>query len=124
MQPNSCVRFEPLETRKKALTTFPYFHIFRTMKQTLRPLPMAALSARPEHVERLQAFFFLVRKGGEVPAGEIQEALKVPGPTLSHHLDVLRRAGLVQSRKEERFVYYSVRRDTAMELVRLLTACC
>jgi len=103
------------------------------MKLELRPLPMAALSARPAHVEalkalahlsRLQAFFFLVRKGGEVPAGEIQEALKVPGPTLSHHLDVLRRAGLVQSRREERFVYYSVRRDTAMELVRLLTACC
>lgn len=103
------------------------------MKAVPRPLPMAALSARPEHVEalkalahlsRLQAFFLLVRRGGEVAAGEIQEALKVPGPTLSHHLDVLRRAGLVQSRREERFVYYSVRRDTAMELVRLLTACC
>jgi ArsR family transcriptional regulator len=103
------------------------------MKSVPRPLPMAAPSARPQHVEalkalahlsRLQAFFFLVRKGGEVPAGEIQEALRIPGPTLSHHLDVLRRAGLVQSRKEERFVYYSVRRDTAMELVRLLTACC
>src|SRR5204862_6996449 len=98
------------------------------MKQMLRPLPMAALSARPEHaaaltalahLSRLQAFFFLVRKGGEVAAGDIQAALKVPGPTLSHHLDVLRRAGLVQSRKEERFVYYSVRRDTATELVRL-----
>jgi ArsR family transcriptional regulator len=94
---------------------------------------MAALSARPEHVEslkalahlsRLQAFFFRVRRRAEVPAGEIQEALRVPGPTLSHHLDVLRRAGLVQSRKEERYVYYSVRRDTASELVRLLTACC
>ena len=103
------------------------------MKAMVRPLPMASLSARPAHVEalkalahlsRLQAFFFLVRRGGEVPAGEIQEALKVPGPTLSHHLDILRRAGLVQSRKEERYVYYSVRRDTAMELVRLLTACC
>ena len=103
------------------------------MKSPLRPLPTASRSARPEHVEalralahlsRLQAFFFLARKGGEVPAGEIQEVLGIPGPTLSHHLDVLRRAGLVQSRKEERFVYYSVRRDTAMELVRLLTACC
>jgi len=60
----------------------------------------------------------------EVPAGEIQEAVEVPGPTLSHHLDILRRAGLVQSRREERYVYYSVRRDTATALVRLLTACC
>ena len=55
---------------------------------------------------------------------EIQEAVEVPGPTLSHHLDILRRAGLVQSRREERYIYYSVRRDTATALVRLLTACC
>src|SRR3989304_9467840 len=56
---------------------------------------------------RLQVFFFLVRARREVPAGEIQEAVRVPGPTLSHHLDLLRRAGLIQSRREERYVYYS-----------------
>ncbi len=102
------------------------------MKATI-PLPLARLEAREIHVEafkalahltRLQVFFFLVRAKGEVPAGEIQEALEVPGPTLSHHLDVLRRAGLIRSRKEERYVYYSVRPETASELVRLLTACC
>lgn len=76
------------------------------------------------HLSRLSVFFFLVRKGGEVPAGEIQEALEIPGPTLSHHLDLLRRSGLVKSRKEERFVLYSVRREIVSELVRLLTACC
>jgi DNA-binding transcriptional ArsR family regulator len=48
----------------------------------------------------------------------------MPGPTLSHHLDQLRRAGLVESRKEERYIYYSVRRETVTALVRLLTACC
>ncbi|MBI2460568.1 MAG: helix-turn-helix transcriptional regulator, partial [Candidatus Rokubacteria bacterium] len=40
------------------------------------------------------------------------------------HLDRLRRAGLVQSRKEERYVYYSVRREMVSDLVRLLTTCC
>ncbi|MBI2461104.1 MAG: winged helix-turn-helix transcriptional regulator, partial [Candidatus Rokubacteria bacterium] len=68
------------------------------------------------HLTRLQAFFLLVRAKREVPAGEIQEALEVPGPTLSHHLDLLRRAGLIQSRKEERYVYYSVRREMVSEL--------
>jgi ArsR family transcriptional regulator, arsenate/arsenite/antimonite-responsive transcriptional repressor len=96
-------------------------------------LPLAKLAATEQHVEafkalahltRLQVFFFLVRAEREVPAGEIQEAVEVPGPTLSHHLDILRRAGLVQSRREERYIYYSVRRDTATALVRLLTACC
>lgn len=101
--------------------------------QTMRPIPLAQLEANDTHVEalkalahltRLQVFFFLVRARREVPAGEIQEALEVPGPTLSHHLDLLRRAGLIQSRKEERYVYYSVRREMVSELVRLLTACC
>jgi len=99
----------------------------------MKTLPLARLQAREDHVEalkalahltRLQVFFFLVRAGPEVAAGEIQAELEVPGPTLSHHLDVLRRAGLVQSRREERFVYYSTRPDTVSDLVRLLTACC
>lgn len=101
--------------------------------KTMKPLPVAQLEADASHVEalkalahltRLQVFFFLVRARREVPAGEIQQALEVPGPTLSHHLELLRRAGLVEGRKEERYVYYSVNRETVTTLVRLLTACC
>jgi len=101
--------------------------------KTIARLPLAQLEADATHVEafkalahltRLQVFFFLVRAQGEVSAGEIQEAVGVPAPTLSHHLDLLRRAGLIESRREERYIYYSVRRDTATALVRVLTACC
>ena len=100
--------------------------------KTLR-LPLTRFQGSESHVEafkalshltRLQAFFFLVRARREVPAGEIQAAMGVPGPTLSHHLDVLRRAGLIQRRKEERYVYYSIRREMVSDLIRLLTACC
>src|SRR6266849_5322511 len=101
--------------------------------KTIARLPLAQLEASIAHVEafkalahltRLQVFFFLVRAKGEVSAGEIQEAVGVPGPTLSHHLDQLRRAGLIESRREERYIYYSVRRETVTALVRVLTACC
>jgi ArsR family transcriptional regulator len=101
--------------------------------KTIARLPLSQLEADETHVEafkalghlsRLQVFFYLVRAGREVPAGEIQTAVEIPGPTLSHHLDALRRAGLVESRKEERYVYYSVQRETATTLARLLTACC
>jgi DNA-binding transcriptional ArsR family regulator len=101
--------------------------------KTVTRSPRTLLQARPEHVEafaalahptRLELFFLLVRRKEEVSAGELQEALEIPGPTLSHHLAVLRRAGLVESRKEERYIYYTVRRDTTSDLVRLLTACC
>jgi len=101
--------------------------------KTIARLPLSQLEADETHVEafkalghlsRLQVFFYLVRAGREVPAGEIQAAVEIPSPTLSHHLDALRRAGLVESRKEERYVYYSVQRETATTLARLLTACC
>jgi len=101
--------------------------------KTIARLPMAQLSANETHVEafkalahltRLQIFFVLVKAGKEMSVGEIQEAVEIPGPTLSHHLDVLRRAGLVESRREERYIYYSVRREQVTTLVRLLTACC
>jgi len=102
------------------------------MKTSACP-PLARLSADETHVEafkalshtsRLQIFFVLVKAEGELSVGDIQEAVEIAGPTLSHHLDILRRAGLVESRKEERYVYYTVKRETVTGLVRLLTACC
>jgi DNA-binding transcriptional ArsR family regulator len=101
--------------------------------KTIARLPLAQLEATEEHARafkalahltRLQIFFFLVRAGKEMSVGEIQAEVEIPGPTLSHHLDLLRRAGLVESRKEERYIYYSVQRDAVTALVRLLTACC
>lgn len=98
-----------------------------------RRLPLASLVATPEHVDafkalahpgRLEVFFTLVKARGELPAGEVQEALGIPGPTLSHHLEQLRRAGLIQSRRQERFIYYSVAPSMINDLVRILTACC
>jgi ArsR family transcriptional regulator len=98
----------------------------------VKPLPLATLVASPEHVEafkalahpgRLEVFFMLVKARGEMAAGDVQAALGIPAPTLSHHLDQLRRAGLVRARRQERFVYYSVG-SMVTDLVRLLTACC
>ncbi len=99
----------------------------------MKTIPRARLHAGDGHADalkslahptRLEVFFFLVRHRGEVAVGDIQAELEIPGPTLSHHLDVLRRADLVQSRREGTFVYYSTKPDMVSELVRLLTACC
>lgn len=86
-----------------------------------RPVTTTSTPSRPSRTSRASRSS---SSSSARPAGEIQAELDVPGPTLSHHLDLLRRAGLVQSRREERFVYYSTRPDTVSELVRLLTACC
>lgn len=96
-------------------------------------LPLVTLVATPEHVDafkalahpgRLDVFFALVKARRETSVGEVQELLGIPGPTLSHHLDQLRRAGLVQARRQERFIYYSVSSGMVTDLIRLLTACC
>src|SRR5688572_1203330 len=101
----------------------------KSVKALQKPLPVAKLMASElhagafralAHLTRLEIFFFVVRAGREVTVGEIQEAVGIPGPTLSHHLDLLRRAGLLESRKEERFVYYQVRPEMVTDLVRLL----
>src|SRR6478735_7445262 len=43
---------------------------------------------------------------GEVCVCDIHESLKVPQPKASRHLAYLRRAGLVETRKEGLWVYY------------------
>jgi DNA-binding transcriptional ArsR family regulator len=125
-------RSNGFEDRNFSLDIISIIDKYENMK-IFKPLPLPRLEANETHVEafkalahlrRLEVFFFLVQARREVPAGEIQEALKVPGPTLSRHLDLLRRAGLIQSRKEERYIYYSVKREMASQLARLLTACC
>ncbi len=44
----------------------------------------------------------------DLTPSELLERVSVSQPTLSHHLDRLRRAGLVRARKEGRFVRYSL----------------
>lgn len=46
--------------------------------------------------------------GGEVCVCHIHESLGVPQPTVSRHLAYLRRAGLVQGRKDGLWVHYGL----------------
>ncbi len=94
----------------------------RPLKAKARPQHVAALKALA-HPARLRAFLFVVQSGGDAPAGSIQKAVGIPAPTLSRHLDVLRRAGLVRSRRNARFVFYTAERGPLRDLVGLLSAC-
>lgn len=46
--------------------------------------------------------------GGETCACKLLEELNVTQPTLSHHMMVLQRAGLVNARKDGKWVHYSI----------------
>ena len=74
---------------------------------------------------RLAIFRLLVEAGPDgLPAGGIGERLKVPGATLSFHLKELARVGLVLSRHERQFIYYSVDFERMAELMTFLTQNC
>lgn len=53
----------------------------------------------------------------ELCACQITELLAVSGATASRHLGILQRAGLADSRKEGRWVYYRLRKPINSELL-------
>ena len=50
-------------------------------------------------------------KDEEVCACRLLEEMEFTQPTLSHHMGILIRAGLVTFRKEGKWVYYSLNKD-------------
>ena len=51
---------------------------------------------------------------GEKSVGEIVDAFSMSQPTISHHLNILRQAGLVRSHKEGKQVFYAIDRDNVV----------
>jgi DNA-binding transcriptional ArsR family regulator len=75
---------------------------------------------------RLRAFRTLIRQGPEgLPAGEVARRLGTPHNTMSTHLAILGRAGLVTSRRESRQVIYAVELGGVRDLLAFLVEeCC
>lgn len=68
----------------------------------------------------------LVRKNPHaLPVGEISRQLDIVPSTLSGHLAVLKRAGLLKSTRHQREIHYAANLDTTGDLVRfMLEDCC
>ena len=47
-------------------------------------------------------------KEKDMNAGEIAEKFSISKPSVSHHLDILKRAGLIHGEKKGQFVEYSL----------------
>jgi ArsR family transcriptional regulator, arsenate/arsenite/antimonite-responsive transcriptional repressor len=92
------------------------------MEQENAILALAAL-AQPT---RLETFRLLVKHEPDgMPAGDIARALVVPQNTMSAHLNILSRAGLVTSQRQSRTILYRVEMETLRALTLfLLKDCC
>ncbi|MGE5425491.1 MAG: metalloregulator ArsR/SmtB family transcription factor [Bacillota bacterium] len=62
-----------------------------------------------------QAILDALRKE-ELPVSAIAENLSITLPTLSHHLDILKRTGLVSSRRSGRQIFYSLNMSVLEEI--------
>jgi ArsR family transcriptional regulator len=87
------------------LTQALYFDISGNLELSRAIEALAALAQE----SRLKVFRLLVRQGPSgMAAGDVARTLGVPPNTLSSHLAILSRAGLIGSRKEGRSVIYAM----------------
>jgi ArsR family transcriptional regulator len=91
------------------------------MKKSTAVVALGALAQET----RLEIFRLLVQKGpAGLAAGEVGDRLGLPSPTLSFHLNQLRFAGLVTSRRVSRSIIYSANFKTMTGLLAYLTENC
>ncbi|MFF2522805.1 ArsR/SmtB family transcription factor [Streptomyces liangshanensis] len=61
------------------------------------------------------------REGGEVCVCDLTPAFDLSQPTISHHLKLLKQAGLIDSERRGTWVYYRLLPDTTDRLAAVLT---
>ena len=89
------------------------------------PHALAALAALGQPT-RLEIFRLLMRKEPDgLPAGVIAETIGCPHNTLSTHLSILARSGLVRGTRDGRSIVYRANVDGMRNLIGfLVTDCC
>ncbi|HEX5043349.1 MAG TPA: metalloregulator ArsR/SmtB family transcription factor [Candidatus Polarisedimenticolaceae bacterium] len=82
-----------------------------------RPLSAAQADRAARNLEllahpiRLTLLGILCRRGGEVCVCDLEAAVPVKQPTVSHHLRILREAGLVEAERRGQWAHYRIDAD-------------
>ena len=61
-------------------------------------------------------------KQGSMTAGQIVEHFDTTGATISHHLNILRQAGLIEDRKSGKYIYYELNTSEIDEIIGWITS--
>lgn len=56
-------------------------------------------------------------KKGRMPAGDIGSNFDMTGATISYHLNILKKAGLVKETKQKNFVFYELNASVVEEVM-------
>ncbi|NKY52603.1 ArsR/SmtB family transcription factor [Nocardia vermiculata] len=95
---------DPTPTVGRALTGAEATDLAVMFKALADPVRLRVLSA------------IAARAGGEACVCDVSDGLDVTQPTISHHLKVLREAGLVTSERRASWVYYRVVPEALQQL--------
>ncbi|MGL4649324.1 MAG: ArsR/SmtB family transcription factor [Caldilineaceae bacterium] len=81
---------------------------------------LAGLCKALSHPVRMQMVELLSRYGGQMCVCDIEGQFSLSQPTISHHLKLLREAGLVRAEQRGLWSYYTLRADRLAPLQGLL----
>ena len=70
------------------------------------------------NLKRLEILFFLL--GKELNVGELEKLVGISQSALSQHLAILRAENIVKTRREAQTIYYSIRSDKVIKLLRFM----
>lgn len=90
---------------------------------TTQPLPTAGaerlakvFKAMADPVRLRLLSLIASHENGEVCVCDLTETFDLSGPTISHHLKVLREAGLIEGERRGTWIYYRARPETLRQL--------
>jgi ArsR family transcriptional regulator, arsenate/arsenite/antimonite-responsive transcriptional repressor len=110
--------------QKQALAVVGHAGLSPDSRNMTRPYALAALAALGQGT-RLEIFQLLMRHEPDgLPAGAIAEAIGCQQNTLSSHLSILARSGLVRGARDGRFIIYHANVDTMRALLGFLVLDC
>lgn len=58
----------------------------------------------------------------DLTAGEISKQFNISKPSISHHLDILKRADLVSSVKKGQFIFYSINTSVLEDILKWISS--
>jgi ArsR family transcriptional regulator len=70
---------------------------------------------------RLQMVDLISRLGGQICVCDIESQFELSQPTISHHLKILRKAGIIDCERRGQWIFYFARRDALATLERFLS---
>ncbi|AIS32830.1 MULTISPECIES: metalloregulator ArsR/SmtB family transcription factor [Methanobacterium] len=100
---------DQIKRLKKIMATLPDDEVLYENADTLKAL------ADPTRLKILHLL-----KHGELCVCEIITAMEKPQPTISHHLNILKKAGYLKWRKEGVWVHYSLSNPKIIDIINKL----